>query len=1120
VNSVWRGFLSDLRNSTGDTLSLKGSALPFGLAAHLSQSGKSSIFLAPSEESAAQIWENTNAVLGESSRLLKFPNLTEDPYGPLSPHPSIIAERARILTKVLYNKNHSLIVSPLSLLWKVPLRGFWRQSHILLEEGLSFPLMELKMNLWAMGYRMEDLVEGPGEYSARGSLLDIYPLELDLGLRVEFFGETIEEIRFFDPTTQRSLSKMDGSFLLGPLSEVIRSEKYLSLLRQKLQLAGDFGQMRLEALERAGHYLTLHVEARAVSAFFHPLSEFPEESEIVALSPGAAGLFGTLRERLDEDFKKSGRPEFLSPDDLFPGRGEIEDKVKFLPQSATSFPVERPSLVPMRPVENLRYLHERMKEGFRTILSFTSEGSLERFRDFALGEKIEPVFDGFAGDSFPPGLYFMKSGEIDSLIFPAVKWITVSEKELLGRERIQISAPSKKRDVFFEGLRDLKAGDYVVHSEHGIGRYSGIETIKRQDKSEDYLLIIYSGGDRLLLPMNRIDLIQKYKGPEGYVPEIDKLGSMSFKKKKERARRSVKEIADELIKIYARRRASEGIPAAPDSPLQDEFEKLFPFDLTADQKRALEDVKKDMESETPMDRIICGDVGFGKTEVAMRAAFKMAASGRKVAILCPTTVLALQHFENFSDRFSLFPVRVEMLSRFILPKRRTEILRDLKAGLVDIVIGTHRLLSKDVQIPELGLLIVDEEQRFGVMHKEKIKQFKADIDVLTLTATPIPRTLQMGLSQILDMSLIETPPKDRLSIDTIFQPFDEELVASAVRNELKRQGQVFYLHNRVETIEERAKKLKEIIPEARFLVAHGQLNEKELEKRMIAFYHHEADVLITTTIIENGVDIPRANTLIVENAHAFGLCQLYQIRGRIGRSNVPAYAYLLIPRKSEISGDAIQRLRTLEEFTELGSGFRIAAIDLELRGAGNFLGSEQSGHIEAVGFELYIRMLEEAVSELKGEPAPRIFRCELQLAGNMMIPQSFIENDDHRLSAYRELSLSVSREDVDKIAMELKDRFGELPPEVGGLLEATALRIRAERLYVEKIMETGNSVTVLFSEDSPIDLAKLLGFISKRDNAIVRQDHSVVIPVEKDENVICMLDSFFSTIEVGGKREA
>ena len=1119
MKGVFRGLIRDIAKAVPTGLGLRGSALPFGIAAHLLESEKSFVFIAPSEESASRILETVNTILGEESRLAGFPNLTDDPYGPLAPHPAVIAERAAVLTRALHRKGLSLVASPLSFLWKVPMPGQWRSLHILLEAGREYPLKELKMNLWAMGYRREDLVEGPGEYSVRGSLLDILPPELDIGLRVEFFGETIEEVRYFDPTTQRSLSTMDGGFLVGPLSEVIKSEGSMAPLRARLEDSGEFGEMRLEALGQSGSYLTMQVEARAAGNFC-ALPEFLGGAGIFSLGGGGAALFEPVRKKLLEDYEASGRPQFLSPGKLFPGEDLIERSIEPLPRIEPGLPVERPSLVPLRPIESLRYLAQKIGEGHRVILEFSSEGSLERFRDFAAGENIGPVFDGGPADAFPPGLYFVKGGAVESLIFPSIGWITVSERDLLGRERVQLAAPSKKRELFFEGLRDLRAGDYIVHSEHGIGRYSGIETIKRGDRTEDYLLIIYAGGDRLLLPMNRIDLVQKYKGPEGAVPETDKLGTQSFRKKKERAKRSVKEIAGELIKIYAKRRAAEGVPALADSPLQGEFENLFPYDLTPDQAKALLEVKADMESATPMDRIVCGDVGFGKTEVAMRAAFKAVASGKQVALLCPTTVLSLQHYENFTERFSLFPARVEMLSRFVPLRQRREIVRDIKAGLVDVVVGTHRLLSKDVEIPRLGLLIVDEEQRFGVMHKEKIKQFKADVDVLTLTATPIPRTLQMGLSRILDMSLIETPPKDRLSIDTVFTPYDDSLVASAIRNELGRGGQAFYLHNRVETIEERVKRLRELVPEARFIVAHGQIEEKELEKRMIAFYRHEADVLVTTTIIENGVDIPKANTLIVENAHMFGLCQLYQIRGRIGRSNVPAYAYLLIPRKSEISRDSIERLRTLEEFTELGSGFRIAAIDLELRGAGNFLGAEQSGHIEAVGFELYMRMLEDAVSELKGEPPQMLFRCEIQLARNMLIPTSYIENDDHRLSAYREISLAASPEDVDRTAAELRDRYGELPPETGALLRAATIRIRAERMLVEKITEAPGSLTVVFNQNSPVDVGKLLRFVSSRGDAVVRPDHSVFLPKGRSESAEQILESLFSTIEDSGKNEA
>lgn len=1111
--SVWKKILEDLRNE--GISGLFPQILPFSLALEIEKLKKPTIFVAASEESAFEIAKKTSILLNSERQIHHLPALIEDVYGPLSPHPSIINQRASTISSLLNLKQKIVIVSPLSLLFKVPKKGLFGRHHFLLEKGATLSLLELKSSLWTIGYKRNDLVEGSGEYSIRGNLLDIFPPEFDFGLRVEFFGDTVEDIRYFDPSTQRSFSSTEEKFLIRPLSEVIKSDDVLFNLKEELKNNGDFGKIRLSSLEKNGTYPTLEIEARFDDRIFCSLNEFLGSTDVISLTKGAKNLIQNERLRLYEDFKRSFKPSFISPSKLFAKCENIEDKIKGI-SSTKEIPVERIDLIPSRLIENLKMLDEKVKKGYKVVVTFSNKGTIERIKNWVYKEVSSSILTDYSYENFAPAFYFIVSQSFDNICFPSIKWAVVSEKDLLGRSIVYADITTKKRDVFFESLRDLKTGDYVVHIEHGIGLYKGVETIKRFGREEDFVHIEYKGKDKLLLPVERLDLIQKYKGPEGVIPQLDKLGTLSFKKRKEKAKKAIQEVAEDLLKVYASRKKAECTPIFCDPAAEADFENLFPYDLTVDQKKVLEEVKKDLESTSPMDRIICGDVGFGKTEIAIRAAFKVVNGGFQVVILCPTTVLALQHFENFKERFSLFPVNIAMLSRLVPIKKQKEIIKKIKEGTLDIIIGTHRILSKDVKIPKLRLFIVDEEQRFGVMHKEKIKKTKPDVHFLTLSATPIPRTLQMGLSTIIDMSLIETPPKDRLSIDTVFSVYDSDLVKSAIRNELKRKGQIFYLFNRVEDIEKKSKTIKELVPEAKIIVSHGQLYKRELEKRILNFYNHQADILLSTTIIENGIDIPKANTLIVENAQNFGLAELYQIRGRIGRSNIPSYAYFLIPPREQISQDAVKRLKTLEEFTQLGSGFRIAAKDLELRGAGTLLGKKQSGHIESVGFELYMRLLEEVVSELKGCSLKETFRTELRLLSLMSIPKNYIESDNERLGIYRELSLAETQTEIEKVEKEIRDRFGELPEEVKLLLEGTRVRIKAESFLIEKIIEEKGAINVYFGQNSPVDPNSFLMIVKERKICSIKEN-VVKFALFKNERGLDFLKTLFSKLKFSGK---
>jgi len=656
-----------------------------------------------------------------------------------------------------------------------------------------------------------------------------------------------------------------------------------------------------------------------------------------------------------------------------------------------------------------------------------------------------------------------------------------------------------KAAAFLSDFRDLRPNDYVVHIDHGIARFGGLQTLDLGPRSGEFMLLYYADDAKLYVPVERLDLVQRYSSAEGHQPQLDRLGGLGWQKTKAKAKRAMRDMADELLRLYAERKLVGGYAFAADTPWQQEFEDGFPFVLTPDQETAIEDVKKDMQEPVPMDRLLCGDVGYGKTEVAMRAAFKSVMEGKQAAVLTPTTVLAYQHYDTFRNRFAPFPVKVELLSRFRSAKEQKELVKRVEAGEIDVVIGTHRMLSKDVRFKDLGLVVVDEEQRFGVAHKERLKQLKKKVDVLTLSATPIPRTLNMSLSGMRDMSLIETAPRDRLAIQTQVVQFSDSVIKSALDLELLRGGQVFFIHNRVETIETIAALVQRLVPQARLAIGHGQMNEKEMEKVMLDFIDYKYDVLVATTIIENGIDIPRANTIIINRADHYGLSQLYQLRGRVGRSNRRAYAYLLIPAEQELTPIARRRLAAIREFSDLGAGFRIAALDLELRGAGSLLGGEQSGHFEALGFDLYTQMLERTVAELRGEEVEDETSVTLNLGVDVAIPEEYISDMGQRLRTYKRVSSARDESTLQGIKTETEDRYGRIPPSVERLFSYARLRRTAEELGLVSIDKTPNGIAVKFSEKARISLEKLGEFVSKHPGAVFTPNGVLRLVLTEDE---------------------
>jgi transcription-repair coupling factor (superfamily II helicase) len=755
----------------------------------------------------------------------------------------------------------------------------------------------------------------------------------------------------------------------------------------------------------------------------------------------------------------------------------------------------------------------RQERDALTLLVMHSQGMAERVAEILsdYGVQARIAFGNEKGSAIRAGALVTVGRPSGGFALPSSGLIVHVESDLFDessdaalregkRQKEKGKRKKSKTAAFLSDFRDLKVGDYVVHVDHGIGRFGGLQTLDLgPNKRGEFMLLFYADEAKLYVPVERLDLVQRYSSAEGKQPNLDKLGGLGWQKTKAKAKRAMRDMADELLRLYAERKLIGGFAYAYDTPWQGEFEQGFEYVLTPDQETAIEDVKKDMEQPVPMDRLLCGDVGYGKTEVAMRAAFKAVMEGKQVAVLTPTTVLAYQHFETFRTRFAAFPVKIELLSRFRSPKEQKDVVKRVEAGEVDISIGTHRLLSKDVRFRELGLVVVDEEQRFGVAHKERLKQLKKKVDVLTLSATPIPRTLNMSLMGLRDMSVIETPPRDRLAINTQVVQFSESVIKSAIELELARGGQVFFIHNRVESIETIAALVQRLVPQARIAVGHGQMNEQEMERVMLDFVDYKYDVLVATTIIENGIDIPRANTIIINRADAYGLSQLYQLRGRVGRSNRRAYAYLLIPSEQGLSPIARRRLAAIREFSDLGAGFRIAALDLELRGAGNLLGGEQSGQMDALGFDLYTQMLERTVAELRGETIEDETSVSINLGVDVAIPEDYISDMGQRLRTYKRVSSARDEETLREILTETQDRYGRLPEPVLRLFEYARLRRVAEEVGVISIDRTPGGIALKLGEKARVAPEKLMALISEKEGATFAPSGVLRVALTEDE---------------------
>ena len=933
-----------------------------------------------------------------------------------------------------------------------------KKQRIVLAGGDVVDLTGLEKNLTEMGYERESQVEGPGQYAVRGGIVDIFPLTEELPVRIELWGDEIDSIRSFDTESQRSVENLDKVTIYPASENWEESMEAVSFLeyfpKDRSILLLDEPQRLQEAAESVEQEYFHSQESRNASDTDHSENQcltVYETKDIIDEMNLYSGIAMTTLE------SKCG---------LFHVREIYSIQTKGVNPYNNSFELLT------------RDLKRLKRSGYRVVLLSGSRTRAKRLAEDLRDYDLSSFYSEDMERQVNAGEIMVTYGYVaEGYEYPMLKFMVISETDIFGRKK------KKKRRKKYEGQKiqdfaELKPGDYVVHENHGIGIYKGIEKIEVEKVVKDYMKIAYADGGVLYIPVAQMDLIQKYAGADAKKPKLNKLGTIQWGKTKSQVKRAVQAVAEDLVKLYATRQQSEGFVYGPDTVWQKEFEEMFPFEETEDQIQAIEDTKHDMESTKIMDRLICGDVGYGKTEIAIRAAFKAVQEGKQVVYLVPTTILAQQHYNTFVQRLKDFPVRIDLLCRFRSSYQQKKTVEDLKKGLVDIVIGTHRVLSKDVGFKDLGLLIIDEEQRFGVTHKEKIKKLRENIDVLTLTATPIPRTLHMSLIGIRDMSVLEEAPQDRMPIQTYVMEYNDEMVREAIERELSRGGQVYYVYNRVNDIADVAGHLQQLLTEANISFAHGQMRERELEDIMYDFINGDIDVLVSTTIIETGLDIPNANTMIIQDADRFGLSQLYQLRGRVGRSNRMAYAFLLYRRDKLLKEVAEKRLSAIREFTDLGSGIKIAMRDLEIRGAGNLLGEAQSGHMEAVGYDMYCKMLNEAVLKLKGEGEEESFTTTIDLNIDAYIPDSYIKNEYQKLDIYKRIAAISNEEEMDDMMEELIDRFGDIPKKVQQLLHIAALKGLAHSAYVTAVEQKGADIRFTMYEKAKIDPQKIPGMLA------------------------------------------
>ncbi len=1075
------------------------------------------IAVLPTKKDALTFMDDLSFFLPDSnSSIFYFPGYNILPFTSLSYHGKTSTERISTLYKMIYNKKKYILVTYIdTLLQKIIPRQMLSSFIELVINNDEIDRDNLISKLDSAGYLRTSLVEEPGDYSVRGGILDIFSPGCAYPVRIELFGDYVESLRFFSPVTQRGIYEINEAIIL-PASEAIIDRSLIPQILARLRQAGADSELSTaqikeytDNIKEEGRFAG--IESMLSLVYPEPDSMFsyiPENALLLMDSPDELKTKAMEFEKKalhNYEKAKTGHKLCVHPNSIYLKFDDAESLINkkkpvfFKPLNIIQHhSSDKEKSVNIRTIielnlyfednsflvaklkteartENLlkplaNFLIEKKNSGIAVLAVCSSDIQAHRLVSLLKPYGIEPVYvENFKKITKKvPGIFYTTGILSSGFSLPEKMFALISDREIFGSKHKRIRIKKKKTGqrrakIKFVTPEELKKGDIVVHLEHGLGRYEGLTTIKVMGISGDFILISYRDGDKLYLPVDRMEMIEKYIGVEGYTPLLDKIGGKTWLKSRAKAKKEVEKIAGELLKLYALRRVNKGFAFSPPDALFSDFEAGFPYEETPDQLKAIDDVLTDMEDETPMDRLVCGDVGYGKTEVAIRAAFKAVNDGKQVAVVVPTTILAEQHLHTFRQRFEAYPVKIEALSRFRTKKEQKNILKGLAEGYIDIVIGTHRLLQKDISIKSLGLLVIDEEQRFGVKHKEALKKARSTVDVLALTATPIPRSLHMSLTGMRDISVISTPPENRQAIVSYISEFDDSIAAEAIKRELARDGQIFFIHNNIKTIFKTAENLQKLVPEVRIGVAHGRLAETSLEKVMLKFINRDIDMLVCTTIVESGLDIPSANTMIINRADKFGLAQIYQLRGRIGRGTDQAYAYLFVPDQHKLTRNAKKRLAALLEHRDLGSGFQIAMKDLQIRGAGSALGVSQSGHIAAIGYDMFLKLLDEAMADLKGQPMTVPLEPEINIAMSAYISDEYVQSIEQRLTIYRRLSQMTEIKEIAAMQNELIDRFGKLPKEAGNMLLKIMLRVMAIKAGVQKLDLTPDSLSMIFS---------------------------------------------------------
>jgi transcription-repair coupling factor (superfamily II helicase) len=1093
------GILGTLEKGAGpvQVIGPKGAYLSLVLATLHERLKKPSLVVTPTEREAENIVADAEAF--ETHQALLFPWWGTAPYEGASPLASIFGDRVQILSRLLEGEP-VLVVAPLrALLTPVPDPLYLGARSFTVSRGQRLDPQETADRLGQAGYLRVPTVTVHGEFAVRGEVIDVFVPGQEQALRILLDFDEVTAIRSFDPLDQGSTGSRESA-RIAPCREVSIGPDMMGTIQAGLAAQG----FDKEEIDQKIAALLDDPESGGIELFY-PLCFDRPYSLLDYIGPGAT-VFLVDEDRLESN-AAALRKEHLelfrrarSKKQVVPGPQRIlldfNELLTRMPRRVGFPTLPGPAAPAAQPAEGgpAQSTVGTYAPGAGHSYSLPSDGPRSFFGNFTFfREEVEASLkNGYQVFIF--AVYDVQADRLRHILkdlpvailpqsisagfaLPAEKILVIQEAEIFGRKRRIPRSVGSARSSAIESFVELSTGDFVVHVNYGIGAFLGIERISAAGNERDYITLEYADGEKLFIPIEQVNLIQRYIGQEGKKPALDNLGGRGWQRRKERARRAVEELAQGLLELYSRRRSEPGFAFSPDTDWQSEFEAAFPYQETEDQLRCIEEVKHDMEAPVPMDRLVCGDVGYGKTEIALRAAFKSVMSGKQVALLAPTTILVEQHFETFRDRFARFPVKIAMLSRFRSPKELSTSIASIAAGEVDIAVGTHRLIQKDVKFRNLGLLVVDEEQRFGVKHKERLKQIKTSVDCLTLTATPIPRTLNMSLMKVRDMSILNTAPQNRLPIETFVMEWSEDMVARAIRQEIERGGQVYYLHNRVETIKEIHLFLQRLVPEVSIVVAHGQMEDDELEEVMRSFVHGERQMLLSTTIIENGLDIPNVNTIVIDRADMLGVSQLYQLRGRVGRAGVPAFAYLFYPDRRALSEIAMKRLRIISDHTELGSGFKIALKDLEIRGAGNILGREQHGYILSVGYDLYLKMLDEAVAALSKEARDEAPEVYLDLDYSGFIPDAYIPDAMEKMEVYKKIASVTTDEELDRVYKEVEDRFGPIPDEVQSVLALAEIRILCRKLFITSIKEEKGTLRVEFSRLSRVSVDRVVRMV-------------------------------------------